>query len=179
MRTKQSNNNNNNNNDERQYQQRPTSSNLSNSNSNSFLDIQHEQERESSYSNRPSNIPHNNDTRRGTNGSSLSSAAAANSAGGGSRGGGLRGSTGGRTDHPNRGGGTTVPHRRTPSYHRTNSGPNLNDMPLEQGRIHTLLDNFGFIYCADRPVELFFHYSEFAGNSHDLNVGDEVEFYVG
>jgi len=68
--------------------------------------------------------------------------------------------------------------QRRNTFHRS-APPNLQDMPLEQGRVHTLLDNFGFIYCADRPTEIFFHYSEFAGNSNDLNVGDEVEFYVG
>jgi len=51
---------------------------------------------------------------------------------------------------------------------------------LEQGRIHTLLDNFGFIYCANRPGELFFHYSEVKGtDSYDLEVGMEVEFLIG
>lgn len=53
-------------------------------------------------------------------------------------------------------------------------------LPLEQGKIHTLLDNFGFIYCANRPTDVFFHYSELSrGNSYDLQVGQEVEFFVG
>ncbi len=62
------------------------------------------------------------------------------------------------------------------------------NLPLEQGVIHTLLDKFGFILCADRNIELFFHYSEYrgikdgtGGHHHvdDLNIGDEVEFRVG
>jgi len=53
-------------------------------------------------------------------------------------------------------------------------------LPLEQGVIHTLLDKFGFILCADRNLELFFHYSELRdGHSDELNIGDEVEFRVG
>mmetsp|Transcript_5965 Transcript_5965/g.11558 ORF Transcript_5965/g.11558 Transcript_5965/m.11558 type:complete len:1473 (-) Transcript_5965:116-4534(-) len=54
------------------------------------------------------------------------------------------------------------------------------NLPIEQGVIHTLLDKFGFILCADREKELFFHYSEFKeGHSDDLNIGDEVEFRLG
>jgi len=54
------------------------------------------------------------------------------------------------------------------------------NLPIEQGVIHTLLDKFGFILCADREMELFFHYSEFTeGHSDDLNIGDEVEFRLG
>ncbi|KAL7490321.1 hypothetical protein ACHAW6_016137 [Cyclotella cf. meneghiniana] len=51
--------------------------------------------------------------------------------------------------------------------------------PTEQGVIHTLLEKFGFIHCADRPVELFFHYTSTNVNWDDLNIGDEVEFRVG
>ena len=49
----------------------------------------------------------------------------------------------------------------------------------EQGTIHTLLDKFGFIHCADRPAELFFHYTSTSAHWDDLNIGDEVEFRVG
>jgi len=55
-------------------------------------------------------------------------------------------------------------------------------LPLEQGKIHTLLDNFGFIYCANRPTDVFFHYSELVKgkiDSYDLQIGQEVEFFVG
>ena len=55
------------------------------------------------------------------------------------------------------------------------------DSPIEQGVIHTLLDKFGFIHCADRPIELFFHYTSTQPHVHwdELNIGDEVEFRVG
>lgn len=54
--------------------------------------------------------------------------------------------------------------------------------PVEQGVIRTLLDKFGFILCAERDRELFFHYSEVTRggwNVEDLVVGSEVEFRVG
>lgn len=52
--------------------------------------------------------------------------------------------------------------------------------PIEQGIICTLKDSFGFIHCAERPAEIFFHYSEVA-NCHpdDLQIDTEVEFRVG
>ena len=54
------------------------------------------------------------------------------------------------------------------------------DLPLEQGSIASLKDAFGFIYCADRPDEIFFHFSELNGcHSDDLQIDDEVEFRVG
>ncbi len=77
----------------------------------------------------------------------------------------------------------------------TNDSSVLQNLPVEQGIIHSLLDKFGFILCADRDRELFFHYSEYinsnntnksgGGNdgnishSDELNIGDEVEFRVG
>jgi len=64
--------------------------------------------------------------------------------------------------------------------HQTNTNHRSN-LPIEQGIIHTLLDKFGFILCADRDKELFFHYSELVKECHseDLNIGDEVEFRLG
>jgi len=54
------------------------------------------------------------------------------------------------------------------------------NLPVEQGCIASLKDAFGFIYCADRPEEVFFHYSELQGiHSEDLQVDDEMEFRVG
>ena len=62
---------------------------------------------------------------------------------------------------------------------RSNRRDTLRSLPIEQGVIHTLLDKFGFIICADRNIELFFHYSEYkSGHSDDLQIGDEVEFRV-
>eukprot|EP00980_Cylindrotheca_fusiformis_P028144 scaffold22583_cov106-Cylindrotheca_fusiformis.AAC.15 len=52
-------------------------------------------------------------------------------------------------------------------------------MPLEQGIICTLRDSFGFIHCAERPQEVFFHYSEVIVNPNDLQIDTEVEFKVG
>ena len=85
---------------------------------------------------------------------------------GGSRGGGGRESGGGYF----------------PSSGGYGHGPTLSEigrLPLERGRVCTLLERFGFIYCADRPCELFFHYSEVRGRCDDLKAGTEVEFRVG
>jgi len=87
--------------------------------------------------------------------------------------------------------------QRERRYQRYNSGPRYNNnndrgksdsrrrqdrshLPLERGSIRSLLDKFGFIYCADRPEEVFFHYSEVEGiHPDDLKVDDEVEFRIG
>ena len=54
------------------------------------------------------------------------------------------------------------------------------NFPLERGCISGLKDSFGFIYCADRDDELFFHFSEVTGtHSSDLQIDDELEFRVG
>jgi cold shock CspA family protein len=70
---------------------------------------------------------------------------------------------------------------RSRSFRNDRRGPrDRSDLPLEQGSIASLKEAFGFIYCADRPDELFFHYSELAGcHSSDLQVDNEVEFRVG
>ena len=63
---------------------------------------------------------------------------------------------------------------------RSGGGGGGRDEPRESGRIHTLLDNFGFLHCADRPAQLFFHYSEVRSvHPDELQIGDEVEFTVG
>jgi len=70
------------------------------------------------------------------------------------------------------------------------SQPDYNSMPLEQGLICSLKDSFGFIYCADRPLEVFFHYSQVLVGStaassndthpaNDLQMDAEVEFRIG
>jgi cold shock CspA family protein len=46
---------------------------------------------------------------------------------------------------------------------------------IEHGRICSLKENFGFIFCADRPEEVFFHFSEVI-HGCELKLGDEVEF---
>ena len=88
------------------------------------------------------------------------------SGGGGPRGGRGRGGGGGSGG----GGGG----RRRPQQ------PDRSRLPLEQGLVCSMKDAFGFIYCADRPEEIFFHYSEVQGiHPDDLHIDDEVEFRVG
>jgi cold shock CspA family protein len=54
------------------------------------------------------------------------------------------------------------------------------NLPIEQGVVCALRESFGFIHCADRPEEIFFHYSEVTGCSpNELKMDDEVEFRVG
>lgn len=48
----------------------------------------------------------------------------------------------------------------------------------ETGVVEKLLLSYGFIKCADREGRLFFHYSQFHGEAHSLNINDEVEFDV-
>jgi len=51
---------------------------------------------------------------------------------------------------------------------------------MEQGSIRSLKESFGFIYCANRAEELFFHFSQVQNmRATDLKVNDEVEFRVG
>lgn len=50
-------------------------------------------------------------------------------------------------------------------------------LPLEQGVVCTLKESFGFIHCADRPEEIFFHYSQ-VENNVQLQRDDPVEFRV-
>jgi len=44
------------------------------------------------------------------------------------------------------------------------------------GFICALKENFGFIEFANHETEIFFHFSELNCESHELNLGDEVEF---
>ncbi|XP_069489508.1 cold shock domain-containing protein E1 isoform X2 [Ambystoma mexicanum] len=44
------------------------------------------------------------------------------------------------------------------------------------GYVATLKDSFGFIETANHDKEIFFHYSEFCGDSDSLNLGDVVEY---
>ena len=71
------------------------------------------------------------------------------------------------------------PTQRPPNGGRRPGGGGR-DGPRESGRVHTLLDNFGFIHCADRPAQMFFHYSEVRSvHPDELQIGDEVVFTVG
>ena len=59
-------------------------------------------------------------------------------------------------------------------------GSSRSNLPIEQGIICSLKESFGFIHCADRPEELFFHYSEVSGCHPDtLQIDTEVEFRIG
>lgn len=84
------------------------------------------------------------------------------------RGGGRRDNGGSRRGS----GGDRGGFRRTSSYNR---------LPREQGMIVSLLDSFGFIKCAEREEDVFFHFSEVERNTHpsDLMTGMEVDFDIG
>lgn len=75
-----------------------------------------------------------------------------------------------------RGGG----QRRGSSRRGGRQPANINSLPFEQGIICSLKESFGFIHCAERPEEIFFHYSEVT-NCHpdELRIDTEVEFKVG
>jgi len=93
---------------------------------------------------------------------------------------GPRGGGGGGDRYSSSGGGGSSRRGTNNSIHNSREFSNRSSLPTEQGVIHTLLDKFGFIRCADRPIEVFFHYSEYKeGHSDDLNIGDEVEFKIG
>lgn len=49
----------------------------------------------------------------------------------------------------------------------------------ETGIIDKLMPTFGFIICCERNESIFFHFSQYSGNSSDLRAGDEIEFEVG
>lgn len=46
----------------------------------------------------------------------------------------------------------------------------------QHGFVATLKENFGFIETAEHDREIFFHFSAFAGDPGELDLGDEVEF---
>jgi cold shock CspA family protein len=48
-------------------------------------------------------------------------------------------------------------------------------MPVERGFVVSMRENFGFVSCADREGDLFFHVTE---APVDVQLGDEVEFRV-
>ncbi|KAG7366768.1 cold-shock DNA-binding domain protein [Nitzschia inconspicua] len=63
--------------------------------------------------------------------------------------------------------------------HHSRRPSNLNNLPAEQGIICSLKESFGFIHCADRPDEIFFHYSEVQKcHPDELRIDTEVEFKV-
>ena len=92
--------------------------------------------------------------------------------GGGGGGGGGRynnyggGGGGGFSRYGGAGGGGSGGGRYSGGGGRYSSGggggynPNTSNLPWEEGIVCALKESFGFIYCADRPEELFFHYSQ-------------------
>mmetsp|Transcript_39771 Transcript_39771/g.44519 ORF Transcript_39771/g.44519 Transcript_39771/m.44519 type:complete len:1291 (-) Transcript_39771:103-3975(-) len=71
-------------------------------------------------------------------------------------------------------------HHRRGNSRRDRRPSNITNLPFEQGIICSLKESFGFIHCAERPEEIFFHYSEVT-NCHpdELQIDTEVEFKVG
>jgi cold shock CspA family protein len=50
--------------------------------------------------------------------------------------------------------------------------------PIEQGKVCTLKESFGFIECAQRPEQVFFHFSQVLGHVPE-QIDTEVEFRIG
>lgn len=51
-----------------------------------------------------------------------------------------------------------------------------NERKYQRGYICALKDSYGFIEVETHEREVFFHYSEFDGDSNQLELGDEVQF---
>ncbi|KAK3869556.1 hypothetical protein Pcinc_025140 [Petrolisthes cinctipes] len=67
----------------------------------------------------------------------------------------------------------------SPSYSQTNGMSNSSNQSVrETGIIEKLLQTYGFIQCCERQARLFFHFSQFDGNTEHLRIGDPVEFEV-
>ncbi|CAL4059308.1 unnamed protein product, partial [Meganyctiphanes norvegica] len=60
----------------------------------------------------------------------------------------------------------------------TNSTSSNSQSVRETGIIEKLLQTYGFIQCCERQARLFFHFSQFEGNTEHLRIGDPVEFEV-
>lgn len=68
------------------------------------------------------------------------------------------------------------------SFHQSNgsssSSTAASQSVRETGIIEKLLQTYGFIQCCERQARLFFHFSQFDGNTEHLRIGDPVEFEV-
>ncbi|KAJ0184096.1 hypothetical protein K1T71_000519 [Dendrolimus kikuchii] len=63
------------------------------------------------------------------------------------------------------------------STNSTSQYDSMNHPPIrETGIIEKLLHSYGFIQCCERQARLFFHFSQFSGNTEHLKIGDPVEF---
>lgn len=56
------------------------------------------------------------------------------------------------------------------------TGNNNTKVKVQQGFIAVLKDNFGFIETLLHDQEVFFHFSNFIGNTNHLELGHEVEY---
>ena len=116
------------------------------------------------------NDSNNNNSYRNDSMSSSSSSQHRSSSG--------RGGGGGSHHHHNNNNNNN--QQRRGSSRRSRGPNNITSLPFEQGIICSLKESFGFIHCAERPEEIFFHYSEVT-NCHpdELQIDTEVEFKVG
>ncbi|KAG5677382.1 hypothetical protein PVAND_007146 [Polypedilum vanderplanki] len=57
-----------------------------------------------------------------------------------------------------------------------NSKYEMEKFKMHQGFIAVLKDNFGFIETLEHDQEVFFHFSNFIGNTNHLELGQEVEY---
>lgn len=57
--------------------------------------------------------------------------------------------------------------------------PRANNSQLYQGFVAALKDGFGFIETVDHDREVFFHFSNFDGDTNNLELGQEVEYNLG
>ncbi|XP_076039783.1 cold shock domain-containing Unr isoform X2 [Oratosquilla oratoria] len=70
-------------------------------------------------------------------------------------------------------------HDSNSSSFSQSNGPSSNNQSVrETGIIEKLLQTYGFIQCCERQARLFFHFSQFDGNTEHLRIGDPVEFEV-
>jgi hypothetical protein len=53
----------------------------------------------------------------------------------------------------------------------------LADMPREQGTVHSVKDNYGFIKCYSKSDLVFYHINE-CDDHQQFQVGDEVDFLL-
>lgn len=60
------------------------------------------------------------------------------------------------------------------NFSESNSG--ANSSIKYQGFVAVLKENFGFIETIQHDEEVFFHFSNFMGNSNNLELGQEVEY---
>ena len=94
--------------------------------------------------------------------------------------GGRGGGGGGGNRYNQYGGGGGSGHHRGGGRYGGGASSSSSSLPWEEGIVCSLKESFGFIYCADRPEELFFHYSQLnRTEAADLTLQQPVRFQVG